>query len=114
VARKIFPRYQYSVKDVVTTTTFIGHAYENSLLNASRFVALFLIHFICYHPKPSQITIQTDNGPEFIRSIFAKDDSLFTQVIERTFAATHTSIALATPRLNGSVQNFHGRIEDEV
>lgn len=92
VARKIFPRYQYSVKDIVMTTTFIGYAYENFLVNATRFVALFLSHFICYRPHLSQITIQTDNGSEFIGSIFAKEDSLFTHVIERTFGATHITI----------------------
>lgn len=34
-------------------------------------------------------------------------------MIERTFGATHITIPPATPRFNGSVENFHGRIEDE-
>lgn len=32
VVRRILPKYQYSVKDVVTTITFIGYAYPTGIL----------------------------------------------------------------------------------
>jgi hypothetical protein len=34
-------------------------------------------------------------------------------VAQQTFGARHSTIPPATPRFNGSVENFHGRIEDE-
>ncbi len=113
VIRRILPKYQYSIKDVLTTTTFICYAYQLSTFNSAKFIALCLDHFRRHGLDLSQITIQTDNGAEFIGSVFAKRDSLFTRVVEETFAAQHSTIPPATPRFNGSVENFHGRIEDE-
>ncbi|TKJ28959.1 MAG: hypothetical protein CEE40_10175 [Chloroflexi bacterium B3_Chlor] len=113
VIRRILPRFQYSIKDVLTSTTFICYAHQLSTFNSARFVALCLYHFRSHGLDLSQITIQTDNGAEFIGSILAKRDSLFTRVVEKTFGARHSTIPPATPRFNGSVENFHGRVEDE-
>ena len=113
VLRGILPKFEYTIKDVLTGTTFICYAYQRSTFNSARFIALCLDHFRSYGLDLSQITIQTDNGSEFIGSITAKKDSLFTRVVEKTFGARHVTIPPATPRFNGSVENFHGRIEDE-
>jgi transposase len=113
VLRRILPKYEYTIRDVVTSTTFVCYAHQLSTLNSARFIALCLDHLRSYGLDPSQITIQTDNGAEFIGSITAKKDSLFTRVIEKTFGARHCTIPPATPRFNGAVENFHGRVEDE-
>lgn len=113
VLRRILPKYEYTIRDVVTGTTFICYAYQLSTLHSARFIALCLDHFHRYGLDLSQITVQSDNGPEFIGSITAKKDSLFTHVIESTFGARHRTIPPATPRFNGAVENFHGRVEDE-
>jgi len=113
VLRGILPKFEYTIKDVLTSTTLICYAHQLSTFNSAKFIALCLDHFRSYGLDPSQITIQTDNGSEFIGSISAKKDSLFTRVVERTFGARHVTIPPATPRFNGSVENFHGRIEDE-
>jgi len=113
VLRGILPKFEYTIKDVLTGTTFICYAHQLSTFNSAKFIALCLDHFRSYALDLSQITIQTDNGSEFIGSITAKKDSLFTRVVEKTFGANHSTIPPATPRFNGSVENFHGRIEDE-
>ena len=113
VIRRILPKFEYTIKDVLTTTTFICYAYQRSTFNSAKFIALCFDHFRRYGLDTSKITIQTDNGAEFIGSVFAKRDSLFTRVVEETFGARHFTIPPATPRFNGSVENFHGRIEDE-
>jgi len=113
VLRGILPKFEYTIKDVLTGTTFISYAHKLSTFNSARFIALCLDHFRSYGLDLSQITIQTDNGSEFIGSITAKKDSLVTRVVEKTFGARHVTIPPATPRFNGSVENFHGRIEDE-
>ena len=113
IIRRILPKFEYTIKDVLTTTTFICYAYQLSTFNSAKFIALCLDHFRRYGFDTSKITIQTDNGAEFIGSVFAKKDSLFTRVVQETFGAQHSTIPPATPRFNGSVENFHGRIEDE-
>ena len=113
VLRGILPKFEYTIKDVLTGTTFICYAHQLSTFNSAKFIALCLDRFRSYGLDLSQITIQTDNGSEFIGSITAKRDSLFTRVVENTFGARHVTIPPATPRFNGSVENFHGRIEDE-
>ncbi len=107
IARGLVPRYQYSAKDVLTTTAFICYAYECSLINAARFVALLLSHLKKYNLDLSRLTIQTDNGSEFIGSVFAKKDSLFTPIVEQTFGATHTTIPLPP----GSCKDSHPSLQ---
>jgi transposase len=113
VLRRILPKYEYTIRDVITGTTFVCYAHQLSTLNSARFIALCFDHFRRYGLDLSQITVQTDNGSEFIGSITAKKDSLFTRTIEKTFGARHCTIPPATPRFNGAVENFHGRVEDE-
>jgi len=113
ILRRILPKFEYTIRDVVTSTTFVCYAHQLSTLNSARFIALCLEHFRRYGLDLSHIAVQTDNGSEFIGSITAKNDSLFTSVIENTFGARHCTIPPATPRFNGAVENFHGRVEDE-
>ncbi|MCD6410585.1 helix-turn-helix domain-containing protein, partial [bacterium] len=62
----IIPRYQYSAKDVVTGTTFFCYTWEHTEINSIRFVQAIFKHLERFGIHSSEITIQTDNGPEFI------------------------------------------------
>lgn len=113
ILRRILPKYEYTIRDVITGTTFVCYAQQLSTLSSARFIGLCLEAFLRYGLDLSQITVQTDNGSEFIGSITAKKDSLFTRVIEETFGARHCTFPRATPHFNGAAEAFHGRAEDE-
>jgi transposase InsO family protein len=109
-----FPKYEYTARDVLTGTTFLAYAYEYSTINSARFAEVLLSHLAQWGIHSSEIIIQSDNGPEMIGSITAKKDSALTYVVEQIYRAKHQTIPPATPRFNGSVESFHGRIEDEL
>jgi len=109
----IIPRFEYTGKDVITGTTFIAYSFEQTEINSIRFVQAILEHLRRYGIHSSEITIQTDNGSEFIGCIFKKEPSAFTELIERTYHAKHQTIPVGKKEYNGSVENFHDRIEDE-
>ena len=62
---------------------------------------------------PSYVVIQTDNGPEFIGSIYAKEDSLFTKTVQNVYKALHKRIPPGKKEYQGVVESSHGRIEYE-
>ncbi len=73
------PRYQYAARDVTSGLVFWAFAYEFSISNFLNFLN-YLIQFLSHHNVDlSKITIQTDNGAEFIGNISAKDISVFTK-----------------------------------
>ncbi|MDH7561452.1 MAG: hypothetical protein QHJ34_14710, partial [bacterium] len=41
-------------------------------------------------------------------------NSPFVQLLEQVYGVTHRTIPVATPRCNGVVESFHGRIEQEL
>jgi len=113
IAKGSLPCYEYSAKDNISGLAFVCLAEEKSLINSVRFIYLLFKHFQSFGIDVSKIKLQTDNGSEFIGSMTAKKRSAFTKLIEDVFRAEHTTIPVATPRFNGGVENFHGRIEDE-
>jgi len=113
VCSGIIPRYQYSAKDVVTDTIFLAYAWEQTEINSIRFVQAIFGYLERFGIHSSEITIQTDNGPEFIGCIFKKEPSAFTELIEKIYHGKHQTIPVGKKEYNGSVENFHDRIEDE-
>ena len=113
IAKGSLPRYEYSAKDNISTLGFVCLAEEKSLINSVRFIYLLFKHLQSFGIDTSKIKLQSDNGSEFIGSTSAKKRSAFTKLIEDVFGAEHATIPVATPRFNGGVENFHGRIEDE-
>lgn len=109
----IIPNFQYTARDQVTGTTYVCYAWEHSLINAVRFVALLFEHLKGYGIHPGDCVVQTDNGSEFIGSIHAKERSLFTTTIEDTYRATHRTIPVGKKEYQGVVESLHGRIEYE-
>jgi len=114
ISRGKMPRYEYTFRDVATGITYVAFAYEASQTNSMRFVTLVLEHLKAHGIRLQDVSIQTDWGSEFTGPTNAKKRSPVVQLIEDVYGATHTTIPPATPRFNGAVENFHGRIEDEL
>ena len=114
ISRGKMPRYEYTFRDVATGITYVAFAYEVSQTNSMRFVTLVLEHLKAHGIRLQDVSIQTDWGSEFTGPTNAKKRSPVVQLIEDVYGATHTTIPPATPRFNGAVENFHGRIEDEL
>ena len=98
---------------MVTGTIFISYAFEQTEINSIRFAQAILEHLRKYGIHSSEVTIQTDNGPEFIGCIFKKEPSAFTKLIEKTYYGKHQTIPIGKKEYNGSVESSHDRIEDE-
>ncbi len=113
VYSEIIPRFEYTAKDVVTGTTFLSYAFEQTEINSIRFAQAILEHLKKFGIHSSEVTIQTDNGPEFIGCIFKKEPSAFTELVEKIYHGKHQTIPVGKKEYNGSVESFHNRIEDE-
>ncbi len=106
------PKYQYPAWDVVSGTTFIAYADELSVINSMRFIFLLLRWLKKYGVPLEEVEITTDKGSEFIGSVDKKGEPGFSLVVT-SFGSRHTTIPVGRPEWNGSVENFHGRIEAE-
>jgi hypothetical protein len=82
-------------------------------INSIRFCQALLEHLRRFGIHSSQITIQTDNGGEFIGDITKKEPSSFEELIEKVYHAKHQTIPVGKKEWQGSVENFRDRIKDE-
>ena len=106
------PRYEFTARDVRTGMTFFSYGHEKSNLNASYFVEYVLLHLKQFGFAPQQITIQTDNGTEFVPPPNSKKTSMFEKTV-KSFGANIRQIPPASPTFNSDVETFHRLIEDE-
>ena len=113
VTAGVIPNFQYTARDQLTGAMFVCYAWEHSLINSVRFVSALFEHLKKFGIHPSEITIQTDNGSEFIGNIFAKEDSGFTSLIEQVYHGKHITIPIGRKEYQGVVESSHGRIEYE-
>ena len=90
--------------------TCIASADELSVINSMRFIFLFLTWLQGYGIPLKEVEITTDNGPEFIGSGYKKREPGFSLVAMR-FGRQHPTIPVGRTEWNGSVENFHGRVE---
>ena len=109
----VIPNYQYTARDRVTGLMFVAYAWEHSMLNSTRFVSAVFEHLRLFGVHPGEVVVQTDNGGEFIGSINAKEDSLFSRTVEHVYHAKHKTIPLGKKEWQGVVESAHGRIEYE-
>ena len=109
----IIPNFQYTARDQVTGLQFICYGWEHSLINSVRFIGALFEHLRGFGIHGSELTVQTDNGGEFIGNINAKEDSLFTKTIENTYHGIHKTIPIGKKEWQGVVESAHGRIEYE-
>jgi hypothetical protein len=66
-----------------------------------------------YGVNLEKVTIQTDNGCEFVGSWLSKAPSGFSQICESHFAMRHRRIPPHQPTFNSDVEAFHSRVEEE-
>ena len=111
----IVPKYEYTLRDMVTGTSFLGFALHNrSVFDTSTFVALCLYHMQLHGIDTHYVTVQSDNGSEIIGNITKKERYYIERVVEDQFGGRFRTIPVASPTFNSHVESFHGRIEKEL
>ena len=110
--RKKFPRYQFTARCEKTGAAFVCFAHEKTNTNAASFVTYLLEHLTRHGITVSEVTIQSDNGTEFVGSWFAGAKSLFTHMIQQVYGAKHIRIPRGKPNVNADVETFHRIIEN--
>jgi transposase len=108
------PRCQYTARDVVSGLTFLAYAQERSLTYATLFADRILTHLKACGADPHAVTIQTDNGSEFVGSWQQKGPSGFTKRVEHSHHATHRTIPPGAHTYQSDVETLHGLIEHEL
>jgi hypothetical protein len=106
------PQFQYTARDVSTGALFLAFANELSLTYADLFVARILAHLKGQGVDLSRVTVQTDNGSEFVGSWQAINASAFTQTI-RAQRASHRTIPPGQHRYQADVETVHSLVELE-
>ena len=106
------PLYQYTARDVSTGALFLSFSDELSITYATLFEKRIMGYLKEYGVKLPRVTVQTDNGSEFIGSWQAKSDSAFTIVIEK-FKARHKTIPPGAHRYQSDVETVHSLMENE-
>ena len=71
-----------------------------------------LLHLTQFGINLNKITLQTDNGTEFVNPPRSKRKSMFELTVE-SFGPTHRLIPPAAPTFNSDVEAFHRIVEDE-
>lgn len=106
------PRFQFTARDEKTGAAFVSYAYEKTNINAASFATYVMEHLKRHGIAVSEINIQTDNGTEFAGNWTPKSASVFSQVIQEGYSATHLKIPRGRPNVNADVESFHRLIED--
>ena len=106
------PIYQYTARDVTSGLVFWAFAYESSISNSLFFLNYLINFFNSFNINLSNITIQTDNGPEFIGNINAKSLSAFTKTCLH-YGMIHSTIPPGAHKFQSDVETFHNLEEVE-
>ena len=99
------PRYEFTARDVRTGMTFFSYGYEKSNLNASYFVEYVLLHLKRFGFSCGEITIQTDNGSEFVSPPNSKKKSMFEKTME-SFGAKFSKFHRLPPHSTAMWKHF--------
>jgi len=106
------PTYQYTAREVTSGALFLAYADELSLTYANLFAERIVEHLKAHGVDMSAVTIQTDNGSEFIGSWQAKNKSAFTRTIEES-GAGHKTIPPGAHTFQSDVETVHSLMEIE-
>lgn len=107
------PQYQYTARDVTTGLLFLGYSNELSLAYATIFAQRIIRHLQSCGVELGGACWQSDNGSEFIGSWQAKDDSAFTDAVQRVPGQTHRTIPPGRHRFQADVETVHNLMEQE-
>jgi len=106
------PAHQYTAREVSCGGLFLGYAQELALTYAELFARRIIEHLQAHGVKLPEVTVQSDNGSEFIGSWQAKEPSAFTRTIEEA-GARHKTIPPGAHRFQADVETVHGLMETE-
>jgi len=107
------PRYQFTARDVKSGMLYIAFARKHDCINAANFLTLLAEHLKNHGIDLNKVTIQTDNGAEFVGSWKTKKTVLFTYIAERIFGMKHVRIPPGRCTFNSDVETSHLRIEKD-
>ena len=107
------PRYQFTARDVKSGMLYIALARRHDCVNAANFLTLLAEHLREHNIDLNTVSIQTDNGSEFIGNWRMKGRSLFTHMSEKVFGMKHYRIPPNSPTYNSDVETTHLRIEKD-
>jgi transposase len=110
--RLALPTHQYTARDVSSGVLFLGYAQELSLTYAELFARRIVEHLQAHGVELPQVTVQSDNGSEFIGSWQAKEPSAFTVTLEEA-GVRHRTIPPGAHRFQADVETVHGLMESE-
>lgn len=109
------PMYEYTLRDVVTGTVFLGYGMkERNVSDSCAFIGLCLYHMRLHGIDTHYVTIQSDNGPEIIGSFYKQGRYEIQKVIEDGYRARFRTIPVRRPTWNSHVETFHARVEPEL
>ena len=107
-----FPRYLFQARDVRTGVLFSSWATEQTVTNSAQFIDQLLSHLRRCGVHTESVTIQTDNGSEFIPPNSLKE-SVFTKQIH-SYKSTHVRIPPGAKTWQSEVERANGLIEYEL
>ena len=108
---KLYP-VQFTLREPVTGLTFLGFGDEKTLTNATIFADVVLSKLSECNVDLAKLTLQSDNGSEFIGSYHAKKDSCFTVKVTE-YGAEHFTIPPRAHTWQADVETLHNLIENE-
>jgi len=106
------PRYQYTAREVSCGVLFLGFSNELSITYAELLAERLTQHLAGHDVDLSAVTVQSDNGSEFIGCWQATGPSQFTQTITNS-GATHRTIPPGQHRFQADVETVHSLMEVE-
>ena len=107
-----FPRYLFQARDVRTGVLLSAYAHENTVTNGACFIDFLLCHLQSCGLNTKKITIQTDNGSEFVPPRSLKESAFTKQV--HSYKAKHVRIPPGEKTWQSEVERANGLIEDEL
>lgn len=107
------PKYQITARCVRTGALFFAYAMEKSSTNTTMFMLLLGEHLKRHGVDLADVTIQTDNGTEFVMPWNSLDDSPFQKAVTLILGARHRSIPPGAKTWQSDVESSHRLIEDE-
>ena len=109
------PKYEYTLRDMKTGTTFLGFGFkERSLNDTLSFLTLAMYHMQLHGIDTHYVTVQSDNGSEILGHIDKKERYKIEELVEDKFGGTFVTIPPKSPTFNSHVESFHGRVETEA
>jgi hypothetical protein len=107
------PEYELTARDIISGTTFISYADENTTTNAGIFAEYVIEHLKYYGVDVTKVEFQYDNGSEFIGNVSKKEGKTPFQNRIDFHKLSHGRIPVASPTFNSDVESFHRIVEQE-